>query len=59
VEQTTTKNKFQVNNPVGKSIFTYGAETRKFNKKLYYKLMSMEMDFSRRPTRCSTLNKYK
>ena len=42
-------------NSIVKSTLTYGAETWKFNKNLESKLMSMEMDFLRRSTRCSRL----
>ena len=55
--QITRKNKLLIYNSIVESIVTYGAETRKFNKNLELKLMSMEMDFLRRSARCSRLEK--
>ena len=55
--EITGENKLLIYNSIVKSTVTYGAETWKFNKNLESKLMSMEMDFLRRSTRCSRLEK--
>ena len=44
-------------NSIVKSTVTYGAETWKFQKNLESKLISMEMDFLRRPARYLRLEK--
>ena len=53
--QITRKNKWLIYKSIVKSTVTYGADTRKFNKNLETKLMSMEMDFLRSWGSCSRL----
>ena len=53
--QITRKNKLLIYNSIVNSSVTYGAETWKFNKNLESKLMSMEIYFLRRSTKCARL----
>jgi hypothetical protein len=53
--QMTRKDKLQIYSSIVKNIIFYGVETWKFNSNLETKLMSMEVDFLGRSTRCSRL----